>query len=47
MAKSISLFVTNETTFVISTVPSTSTVTTEKISASAATSGSVMRIFFI
>ena len=45
LAKSISLFVTNETTFVISTASSTSTFTTEQISASAATSGSVIWIF--
>ena len=43
LAKSISLFVTNETTFVISTAPST--FTTEQINASAATSGSVIWIF--
>ena len=45
LAKSISLFVTNETTFVISTAPSTSTFTTEQIITSAATSGSVIWIF--
>ena len=43
LAKSISLFVTNETTFVISTAPST--FTTEQINASATTSGSVIWIF--
>ena len=43
LAKSISLFVTNETTFVISIAPST--FTTEQINASAATSGSVIWIF--